>query len=272
MSRSPRDTPGSEQEEASGQDPGASGPPVRTWKCTLEYDGSRYFGWQRQPAGRPTVQEELEKAASQLANEPIAVAGSGRTDTGVHAYGQVASFRTAAPHDGETFHRGLNALLPRDVRILRVDAAAPGFHARFDARGKRYEYRVDTGPIAPVFELAYRMHLPRDVDVAAMQEAARHLVGTHDFRAFCRRPPEGRSTVRSLTALDICRRADTIVFALEANGFLHTMVRSIVGTLLLVGTGKSTPRDVAEVLAERDRSRCGPPAPPQGLFLMEVFY
>lgn len=243
----------------------------RNLRLTLEYDGTRYYGWQRQ-SDRPTVQQTLEEAASRLAGEAIRVIGSGRTDTGVHAWGQVANFHTVSRLSPETFRRGLNALLPQDVRVLGAREVHDAFHARYDARSKRYVYRVDVGRTPPVFARHYCLHVTRALDRGTMERAGRGLLGRHDFRAFARKPPAGKSTERCLLGLDIWRRGDTIWFALEADGFLHTMVRSIVGTLLEVGSGRRAPEAVREILSSRDRSLSGPPAPPQGLFLMEVFY
>ena len=243
----------------------------RNWKCTIEYDGSRYFGWQRQP-DQPTIQQTIEEAATRITGDGVVLTGSGRTDTGVHARGQVANFRTEADRSREALLGGINALIPDDIRILDIEAVSEDFHARFDARSKRYVYRVYEGPTPPVFERHFCMHHRLPLDLERMRDAAERLLGRHDFRAFARKPPPHRNTVRSLTALDIWRRGATMMFSLEADGFLHTMVRSIVGTLLQVGNGKREPRDLETVLSSRDRTLSGPPAPPQGLFLMEVSY
>ena len=241
------------------------------WKATIEYDGTKYLGWQRQPQGL-TIQEVVESVLGRLTGENVHVNGSGRTDAGVHAEGQVANFRVTADRDRRTWMRGLNALLPDDIRILELVRVADDFHARFDARSKRYVYRVLNSEVPSPFESRYRLHHREPLDVEAMRTAGRRLLGRHDFRTFTRRPLPGRTTVRTLTALDIWRRGDTITFALEADGFLHTMVRSIVGTLLEIGTGKREPNDIEAILSSRDRSRTGPPAPAHGLFLAEVFY
>lgn len=241
------------------------------WKATIEYDGTEYLGWQRQPQGL-TVQEVLESVLLRLTGESVAVNGSGRTDSGVHAEGQVANFRVEADRDRRTWMRGLNGLLPRDIRIVDLESVSDAFHARFDARSKRYLYRVLTSEVPSPFETRYRLHHREPLDVEAMRSAGARLLGRHDFRTFTRCPPPGRTTVRTLTALDIWRRGDTITFALEADGFLHTMVRSIVGTLLQIGTGKREPEDIEAILSSRDRTRTGPPAPAHGLFLAEVFY
>jgi tRNA pseudouridine38-40 synthase len=244
---------------------------MRNLKGTLEYDGAAYFGWQRQPR-HSTIQQTFEETVERIVGQPVRCHGAGRTDTGVHARGQVASFRVPSRLSSSTLQRALNALLPPDIRVLRLEEAPDSFHARYDCRSKRYVYRVYTGGIRSAFDRAYALHAPAPLDVPSMRVAARPLVGRHDFRSFARKMAPTRSTVRTLLSLDIWEDRNYIFFALEADGFLHTMVRSIVGTLIQVGMAKRDPRELVPILASGDRARAGPPAPPQGLFLMEAHY
>jgi len=190
----------------------------------------------------------------------------------VHALGQVANFRVTTRLDPPGLQRALNALLPPDIRVLRLEEAADSFHARYDCRSKCYLYRLTSGPVPPVFDRGHAWHQPSRPDVEAMRRGREALLGRHDFRAFARKMPVSRNPVKCLLSLDIREDRNYILFALEADGFLYTMARSIVGTLLEVGSGKRDPNEVASILASRDRSQAGPPAPARGLFLAHVRY
>lgn len=247
---------------------------MRTLKLTLQYDGTAYVGWQRQPNG-PTIQALLEDAIARLEGEPVAVHGAGRTDAGVHALAQVASVRVNNALDEPTLRRALNAVLPRDVRITGVEAAAPAFHARFSARAKTYEYRLVDAPIISPFLRQYAWHVPQPLDLAAMRTAADVLVGTHDFAAFQGSGSAVVSTERTVSALTIEAGAGfdrPLRIRVTADGFLRHMVRNIVGTLVEVGAGRLNAARPRAVLESRDRSRAGPTAPPHGLFLADVAY
>jgi tRNA pseudouridine38-40 synthase len=244
---------------------------MRNIKLTLCYDGSDFHGWQRQP-GLRTVEQVLEDAILHLTGQAAAATASGRTDAGVHALGQVVHFLTSSQHSCETFERALNALLPRDVRVLDASEMPQAFHATLDARSKRYRYVIDNARIADPFQIRYSWHVPRPLDSARMDRAARALLGRHDFRSFETDWPNRESSVRRVLDLTVERSGSVVTFEVEADGFLYNMVRSIAGTLVLVGSGKRPEEWVGEVLAAESRAQAGPTAPPQGLFLLRVHY
>jgi tRNA pseudouridine38-40 synthase len=238
----------------------------------LEYDGTRYVGWQVQPNG-PSVQAEVERALAELHKAPRRVTAAGRTDAGVHARGQVASFAEPAPLPLRAYVLGMNSLLPPDVAVRSARLEPDGFDARRSARGKRYRYLIENGPTrAPLSRLHAWQHFP-PLDVAAMREAARHLLGRHDFAAFQASDCACRHAVREVRRLEVLGEAGgRIELVVEATAFVKHMVRNMVGTLVEVGLGKRTPASLPELLASRDRTRAGATAPPQGLYLEEVFY
>jgi tRNA pseudouridine38-40 synthase len=244
---------------------------LTTFKLTLAYDGTDFVGWQRQAEG-VSVQGLIEDALAGFGAGDVPVAGAGRTDAGVHARGQVASFTLAAGIDPATLVRALNAKLPETVRAIDAEIAAPEFHARFDARAKTYRYRIANGPVLSPFERRYAWHVPRRIDVDAMADAARRLKGRHDFAAFQSAGSAVRSTEREVFAATLSMVDEFLVFDIQADGFLRHMVRAIVGTLLEVGCGRRGADSIDAVLASRDRSRAGRGAPPHGLFLMAVEY
>jgi tRNA pseudouridine38-40 synthase len=242
---------------------------MRNIKLTLCYDGTDFHGWQRQPDLR-TVQQTLEEAIHQLTGCKAEATASSRTDAGVHALGQVVHFFTDSCHSTETFQRGLNALLPRDIRVLEAQVRPQAFHATLDATSKRYRYMVDNGRFASPFQLRYSWHVHVLLDASAMDRAGQRLLGRHDFRSFETEWPNRLSSVRTITDLKVERSESFISIEVEADGFLYNMVRSIVGTLKLVGSGKRSEAWVSEVLAAESRVAAGPTAPPQGLFLVRV--
>jgi tRNA pseudouridine38-40 synthase len=244
---------------------------MRNIKLILSYDGTEFHGWQRQP-GLRTVEQVLEDALQHMTGARSVTTASGRTDAGVHAMGQAVHFLTASRHSTETFVRALNALLPRDVRVLRADEMPQAFHATLDARSKRYRYVIDNGRIASPFQLRYSWHVPLPLDCAAMDRAAQALCGRHDFRSFETDWPNRLSSVRTIGELTVGRQGEFVSIEVEADGFLYNMVRAIAGTLVLVGRGKRPEAWVSEVLAAADRIAAGPTAPPQGLFLVSVRY
>jgi tRNA pseudouridine38-40 synthase len=247
----------------------------RTIKLTLAYDGTDFAGWQIQAEAR-TVQETVQAILARITGEQIALVGSGRTDAGVHALGQVASFETSSQHTCEVFHRALNAELPDDVAIVEVKEAPAAFHALRSARRKRYRYVIHDGNVRDVFSRRYVWRWPTQLDDKAMARAAATLVGTHDFSSFETAGSERESSVRTVLAVDVARpvsdRPHEIHIEVESNGFLYNMVRAIVGTLVEVGRGARPQQWVAEALAARNRSAAGRTAPPQGLFLLCVKY
>ena len=244
---------------------------MRNIKLTLCYDGTEFHGWQRQP-GLRTVQQALEDALERLTGARTGTTASSRTDAGVHALGQSVHFYTASGHSIETFIRALNALMPRDVRVLDAREMPQAFHATLDAKSKRYRYVIDNAPIASPFQLRVSWHIPHPLDAVAMDRAARRLLGRHDFRSFETEWPNRTSSVRTIHDISVKCHEKTVNIEVEADGFLYNMVRSIAGTLVLVGSGKRPESWVSDVLAAENRVEAGPTAPPQGLFLVRVRY
>ena len=242
-----------------------------TFKLVLEYDGTNYHGWQIQP-NLPTIQATIEAAICEVAQLDVDVIGAGRTDAGVHALGQVAHFSTTARLTAEEWQRALNGLLPPDIAVLAVEPVPDSFHARFSAKSKLYRYLILTRVHRSALSRSKVLHYPYPLDLAAMQDAARALVGTHDFSSFQNSPTDAENPVCTITHLTIERFGDEIRFEVESNRFLKQMVRAIVGTLLEVGRGKLKAGDVAGILAARDRTKAGPTAPAHGLYLVRVAY
>lgn len=249
----------------------AQAPAPRTFRLLLEYDGAGFEGWQLQPGGRRTVQGCLEATLEGLVGHPVRVRGAGRTDAGVHARGQVAAARLATRLGPAELHRALDALLPPDLAVRELAPAADGFDPRRAARGKLYRYRVWNGRWRSPLRAAAWHHVPRPLDLAAMERAARDLRGRHDFASFRAAGSSVRTSVRSLRRLDLAGHAgDELELWFEGDGFLRHMVRNLVGTLLQVGLGRRPADGMPGLLAARDRSRAGPTAPARGLCLMRV--
>ena len=247
---------------------------MRTLKLTLAYDGTNYVGWQRQ-AGGASIQQAVEEAVLPLASgadRPPAVSAASRTDAGVHALAQVASVVLDSRLSADAVLRALNVRLPEDVRVRAVEDAAPGFHARFHARGKTYRYRLVRAPVLLPFDRAYAWHTPWLRDVDAMRQAARRLIGRHDFGSFQAAGSRIVDTVRTIERLDVLESGDDIFVEVEGNGFLRHMVRAIVGTMVDTGSGTRPADDMARILAARRRDAAGRTAPAQGLVLMAVRY
>jgi tRNA pseudouridine38-40 synthase len=257
---------------------------MRTLKLTVAYDGTRYAGWQvqrnsdkRQATSnkqkqKPTIQGTLERVLTQILQEAVRAIGSGRTDAGVHALAQVAHIRVRNPMPCERLRHSLNQLLPADIAVMTIDAVPDSFHARFDASTKQYRYRVFTGPVVPPFLRPYVHHVPRPLGLAAMRREISALVGRHDFRAFARAAPTNGSTRRTIRAVRLLKRGDELHFEVQGDGFLHTMVRSMMGTLLDVGRGRLPAGTMARMLRTGDRRLAGTTAPAKGLTLVEVRY
>ncbi len=244
---------------------------MRNIKLLLSYDGTDFSGWQRQ-RDRRTVQQELEEAIGRLTGTIPSSNASGRTDAGVHALGQVVHFFTASLHRPEVFVKALNAILTPDVRIHGAWDVPQSFHCTLDAKTKLYRYVIDNGPVADPFRLRYADHIHQRLDTDAMHRAAHALKGRHDFHSFETNWPNRTSSVRTITSIGVMRTDDNVAIEVEADGFLYNMVRSITGTLVMVGLGRRPEGWVAEALAAEDRSAAGPTAPPQGLFLVRVCY
>lgn len=242
------------------------------YRIIVEYVGAPFWGWQRQDGG-PSVQGALERAIAAFSRETVTVTGAGRTDSGVHALGQVAHFDLTKAFSPETVMGAINHFIrPDPVAVLAAAVAEPDFHARFSATGRRYLYRILDRRPPPVTAAGRVWHVPRALDAAAMHAAAQTLIGRHDFTTFRAAECQAKSPVKTLDALDVARRGDEIWVEAAARSFLHRQVRSMVGTLKLVGDGKWTLADVAAALAACDRTRCGTVAPPEGLYLVGVDY
>ena len=247
---------------------------MRTLKLTTSYDGTAYSGWQRQD-NADTIQGRLEAALAEVEGRRVTVHGAGRTDAGVHALGQVASFRISHTIDTPALTRALNAKLPADIRVLGVEEADPQFHAQYAAQKKHYRYRIDRAAVANPMERRYAWHVPESLDLPKMGNAGAVLVGRHDFAAFQTGASETEvvSTVRTIFDIRVNEESDRIVVIdVAGSGFLRYMVRTIVGTLVEVGTGRRAVDDMADVLAASSRSRAGSTAPAHGLFLVRVDY
>jgi tRNA pseudouridine38-40 synthase len=244
----------------------------RNIRLLLEYDGTRYHGWQRQPDAA-TLQQTLEAALARLTGEEVTLIGSGRTDAGVHARGQVANFRTQSAIPVKAFHHGLNSMLPSDIAVLAAAEAPPEFHARKAARAKTYEYRILNRPTRSPLHHHYAWWIAPPLDLAAMARAAAVLPGEHDFSAFRASGSDNQNPRRRVLAAG-WRHSEGgwLDFHITATGFLRGMVRSLVGTMAEVGRGKAPPTRLADLLGPGARHLAGPTAPPQGLYLVEVFY
>jgi tRNA pseudouridine38-40 synthase len=245
---------------------------MRNIKLLIEYDGTNYQGWQVQPEG-PTIQGKLEEKLSRLTAERIHVIGSGRTDSGVHAFGQVAHFKTQSQMDIRTIQRALNSLLPPDIVIQEVEEVDESFHARKQSKSKVYEYRILNRNLRSAFHRGYVWHIPQKMNLTEMKKATQSLIGEHDFSAFRTVGSPTRTTVRRVIRAEWKRGRDGLIrFEIEANGFLKQMVRSIIGTLVEIGKGRMKATDFRKILNSKDRKEAGPTAPAQGLFLKEVKY
>ncbi|MFZ5966759.1 MAG: tRNA pseudouridine(38-40) synthase TruA [Bacillota bacterium] len=240
-------------------------------KLLIEYDGTRFCGWQRQENGR-TVQEEIEKALSKVMKKEIRINGSGRTDAGVHALGQVASFQGDFSIPVDRISLALNALLPEDISIHDAVAVGEDFHARYSAKGKRYIYQIYNHPYRSALYRNYAYFVPQVLDIEAMERAAAYFLGEHDFRGFMASGSSVKDTVRTIYSLDVYQMDKMIKLEISGNGFLYNMVRIIAGTLTEVGKGKIDAEQVPHIIHSCSRKQAGPTAPPQGLYLAEVYY
>ncbi|HSE83433.1 MAG TPA: tRNA pseudouridine(38-40) synthase TruA [Thermodesulfobacteriota bacterium] len=244
---------------------------MRNIKLTIEYDGTNYLGWQRQPQG-PTVQETLENTLEKITKEKIKIIGSGRTDTGVHALAQAANFKTAVGMTINGFQKALNSLLPKDIVIKEAAEVGLDFHAQFDAKSKVYVYKILNRSYPSALERLREWFIPHPLNISLMQKAGETLLGEHDFRAFAL-SGRTKTTVRTVLYVNLIKKDDNrIEFEIEATGFLRGMVRLIVGTLVQVGREKITPDDFREILESGQRTKFVRSAPPWGLFLKEVRY
>lgn len=244
---------------------------MKTIKLTIEYDGTNYVGWQRQLSG-PTIQEKIETSLRAMTGEKIKLSGSGRTDSGVHALGQVASFKTQIRLSPIEIQKGLNSMLPKDIVIIAAEEADPGFHAQLSAESKTYIYKILNRPFPSAILRERAWFMPYPLNARFMNEAARMLPGEHDFRAFTQSESTVKSTVRTVLHAGIEARRDILEFRIEADGFLKRMVRLIVGTLVQVGKEKITPAQFYEILESGEKTKFVHAAPARGLYLKKVRY
>lgn len=242
------------------------------YKAILQYEGTRYRGWQTQGNTDNTIQGKLETLLTRMAGEPVEVNGSGRTDAGVHAAGQVISFRCKTEKTPEEICRYMNEYLPEDIAVLSLEEAAPRFHARLNAVRKTYVYRIWNTPVRSVFCRRFTTWIQTPLDLEAMEQAATLLCGTHDYRAFCSLKKFKKSTVRTIEKIEIGKTGQEIRISYTGDGFLYHMVRILSGTLVEVGLGLRRPEEMTEILEGLDRTKAGKLMPPEGLTLESVEY
>lgn len=245
---------------------------MRNIKITIEYDGSRYKGFQRLKDSENTIQGKLESVLSKMADEKIEIIGSGRTDMGVHARNQVANFKTNSNLSIKKINEYLNKYLPEDIVIKNVEEADDRFHSRYNVKQKVYLYKINNSKNQDVFLRKYSTHIERELDIDLMKKASEYLVGEHDFTSFASSKSKKKSNVREIYSITINKNKDIIDIFVEGNGFLYNMVRIIVGALIDVGLHKKTPEDIKIMLDERDRSKASDTAPAKGLYLYSVKY
>jgi tRNA pseudouridine38-40 synthase len=240
-------------------------------KLTISYDGVNYSGWQSQP-GKRTIQAEIERAVGELTGFMTKVNGASRTDAGVSALGQIANMVVTAPIPVENYLKALNHRLPRDIRILEAVEVPIDFDASASAKGKLYRYKIYTGKSTHALQNRNCWHRPGELDVAAMDAAAKMLVGTHDFKSFAAAADKRESSVRTVSRCDVTAEDKWVYINIEANRFLYNMVRNIVGTLVEIGRGRWKPEKIKKILEAADRTAAGPTAPPEGLCLIRIDY
>lgn len=244
---------------------------MRNIALILAYDGSNYHGWQCQP-NVVTVQGIFTKTVEKILDHPVKIYAGGRTDTGVHALGQVVNFHTEKTINLRSLEKGLNSLLPWDIRVKDTREAEPSFHARYSAKAKTYVYCIHNTTYSSPFLERYAWHIHYALNVPTMNEAAKTILGEHDFSAFKKKDEVYSSTIREIFRSGVKRQGDMIYFVIEAQGFLRYMVRNILGTVVLVGAGKLTAEDFSTILASKEREKAGPTAPSKGLFLRKIKY
>lgn len=245
---------------------------MKNYRITVQYDGTRYKGWQMQKSTDDTIQGKLQHVLETLVGHPVEVIGSGRTDAGVHASGQIANFHIEESYCAKEVMMWLNEHLPQDIAVTEICEVEERFHSRYQAQKKIYRYRIHTSIVPNVFERKYMYEYLEPLDVKRMQKAADFLIGTHDFKAFCGNRKMKKSTVRTIYQIDIEKSGPEISLTYTGNGFLQNMIRIITGTLIEIGDGRREPEDMIEILESKDRSMAGYTVPPQGLILEQVTY
>ena len=245
---------------------------MKNYKITVQYDGTRYKGWQVQKSTEDTIQGKIQHVLETLVGHPVEVIGSGRTDAGVHASGQIANFHIEDSYCEEEIMRWLNEHLPQDIAVTQICEVEERFHSRYQADTKTYRYRIHTSSISNVFERKYVYEYLLPLDIEKMRKAAEHLIGTHDFRAFCGNRRMKKSTVRTIYSIEIEVNESEIAIIYTGNGFLQNMIRILTGTLIEVGDGRREPKEMIQILESKDRSMAGYTVPPHGLILEKVTY
>lgn len=245
---------------------------MKNYKITIQYDGTRYKGWQVQKSTDMTIQGKIQDVLSTMTGQEVEVIGSGRTDAGVHAYGQVANFHVPEHFKAIEILEYLNHYLPMDIAVISIEEVDERFHARYHATSKTYIYRIHTSTIPNVFERKYMYTYTEKLDISAMRKAAKQMLGTHDFAAFCGNKKMKKSTVRTVTSIDIQEKANEIEISYAGDGFLQQMIRIMTGTLIEVGNGMKQPEDIPQILQSKVRENAGYTVPAEGLTLKCVVY
>ena len=244
---------------------------MRNIKLTIEYDGKKFGGWQKQPT-KLNIQGEIEKAIGEITGEEIELNASGRTDAGVHSLGQVANFKTNTKIDISKIPVAINSKLKQSIRIINAEEVDENFHARYSCKGKRYRYIINNSPYGSAIYRDLEYHIPMKLDIEAMKKGIKHFEGEHDFKGFKASGTSSKSSVRTIYSAEIKEDGNRIIIELEGNGFLYNMVRIISGTIVDVGLGKINPEDIPEIIESKDRTRAGKTLPAHGLYLVKVYY
>lgn len=245
---------------------------MKNYRITVAYDGTRYKGWQGQNSTDQTIQGKIEAVLARLYGHAVEITGSGRTDAGVHARGQVANFKAEDLYPVEEIQQYLNWYLPEDIAVTEVAEVDVRFHSRYAAKAKTYRYRIHRGPVPDVFNRKYEYHYEKPLDVERMKQAAAYLTGTHDFTSFCGNKKMKKSAVRTIYAITFTEEGDDLFLDFRGTGFLQNMIRILTGTLIEVGDGRRKPEEIPDMLAQKNRECAGYTAPAQGLMLMNVEY
>lgn len=244
---------------------------MRNIKLTIEYDGKKFGGWQKQP-NKLNIQGEIEKAIEEITGEKIDLNASGRTDAGVHSLGQVANFKTNSKIEIEKIPIAINSKLKQSIRIIKAEEVEENFHARYSCKGKKYRYIINNSKYGSAIYRDLEYHMPIKLNVEAMQKGIKYFEGEHDFKGFKASGTSSKSSVRTIYNAKVIQEGERIIIELEGNGFLYNMVRIISGTMVDVGLGKIKPEEIPEIIESKERSRAGKTLPPQGLYLVEVYY
>ena len=245
---------------------------MRNIRMLIQYEGTRYQGWQRQESSDNTIQGKLEQLISRMCNESIEIQGSGRTDAGVHSMGQIMNFHTRCEMDVKEMQAYMNQYLPEDIAVVEIEEVPERFHSRLNARGKQYSYRIWNSSVPNVFWRRYAYTVEQALDVASMEIAATYLLGEHDFKSFTSAKKGKKSTVRNIESIKIHCDGDLLTFTFRGDGFLYHMIRILMGTLLEVGMGKRSPHSIPDIMAAKDREQAGTLVPGKGLVLEKVFF